>query len=34
LYFSRTFELGPGHVLKPSWTLGKYVNRGKRFEHQ
>jgi hypothetical protein len=27
LYFSRTFELGPGHLLKPSWTLGKYVNR-------
>ena len=22
LYFSRTFELAPGHVLKPSWTLG------------
>ena len=22
LYFSRTFELVPGHILKPSWTLG------------
>ena len=22
LYFSRTFELAPGHVLKPSWALG------------
>ena len=25
VYVSRTFELGPGHQLKPSWSLGWYL---------
>ena len=25
LYFSRSFELSDGHMLKPSWSLGHYI---------
>ena len=26
VYFCRKFDLGPDRQLKPSWTLGWYVN--------
>ena len=29
IYFSRTFVLGEGHELKPSWSLGHYISSTK-----